>query len=66
MISLAVVIYQIIIFAIVYLSKGDITITILAYLWTATHVFYPPLMMLQGVTITVALFMGRAADNEKK
>lgn len=55
-IGIGVIIYQVIIFSIIA-SSGEngrwITMP-LACLWTLTHVFFPPLMILQFIVIAVA------------
>lgn len=64
-ISIAVIVYQIIIFLIITGSRAGgrgavIVITILACAWTMTHVFFPPLMFVQFGTIAVAFIVAMA------
>ena len=54
-----ILIYQVVIFLIVFLSGGNKFITGLACLWTFTHVFWLPLAILQFTVIGVAYFLGR-------
>jgi hypothetical protein len=56
MLSIGVVIYQVIIAAIIIFaaSKGKkclVLVLVLTALWTLTHVFYKPLMLVQFCTI---------------
>lgn len=54
--SVGVIIYQIIIFIIITASGkgGRWIVTPIACLWTITHVFFPPLMILQFCVIALA------------
>ncbi|SUU22845.1 Uncharacterised protein [Acinetobacter haemolyticus] len=61
-ISVGVLIYQIIIFAIIVGSRSSgrgavLITTFIACLWTLTHVFFPPLMILQFIVIAIAFFV---------
>lgn len=62
-ISLSVLFYQILIAVIIIIcaSKGKKALfiaVVLASLWTLTHVFYPPLMILQFLTIISSSIYG--------
>ena len=47
--SLLVIGYQIVIFLIVYISRGNAFVTGAAVVWTLTHIFVPWLMAIQFI-----------------
>ena len=59
--AIMILIYQVVIFSIVFLSGGNKLITGLVCLWTFTHVFWLPLAILQFTVIGIAYFLGRGA-----
>lgn len=60
MLSTAVLGYQVVIFLIAVISRGSIGVCGLLVLWTLTHVFFPPLMILQFGTILIGFVVGRS------
>jgi len=69
-ISLAVIFYQILIATIIIVSaskskKALFIAFILTSLWTLTHVFYPPLMVVQFITIISSSIYGYKRANSR-
>ena len=58
--SFMVLVYQLLIFSIVALSGGNTIVTLLAVAWTWTHLFWPPLIILQLFVIAFGWIVGRA------
>lgn len=68
-ISVAVLIYQTVILLIIVGSaifggRGlCFVVTLLACLWTTTHVFFPPLMVAQFAVVAISFCIGMALGN---
>lgn len=60
--SLLVIGYQIVIFLIVYMSRGNAFVTGAAVVWTLTHIFAPWLMILQLFVI----YLGYSAGKDRR
>lgn len=60
--SLLVIGYQIVIFLIVYMSRGNAFVTGAAVVWTLTHIFVPWLMILQLFVI----YLGYSAGKDRR
>jgi hypothetical protein len=70
-ISLSVLFYQILIAVIIIVCatwgrKALFVAFVLTSLWTLTHVFYPPLMIVQFITIIVSSIYGYKKSARKK
>ncbi|HVI26767.1 MAG TPA: hypothetical protein VM576_11375 [Xanthomonadaceae bacterium] len=71
MISLAVVLYQVLFVAILYLAsrfgtKALFIVMAASLVWTATHLFFPPLAVLQTCVIVASYFVFRSRAKARK
>ena len=62
--SLLVIGYQIVIFLIVYMSRGNVFVTGAAIVWTLTHIFVPWLMAIQLFIVACGFIAGRGKKME--
>ena len=70
-ISIAVLIYQAVIFSIIIAASvisgrtACVISTLLLCMWTLTHIFYPPLMVLQFIVIAISFAIGMSITSNK-
>ena len=60
-----VLLYQLLIFLIIVLSRANMVVVAGCIIWTTTHVIMPWLMILQFITIAVGWFIGAALSGFK-
>lgn len=63
-ITTAVIGYQLAILAILIAVKGSLAWAGVLTLWTLTHIFFPPLMMLQFGTIILGVLIGKSMNSD--
>lgn len=70
-VSIAVLLYQAVIFSIIIAASvisgrtACVIFTLLLCMWTLTHVFFPPLMVLQFIVIVISFTIGMSITSNK-
>lgn len=71
-VSIAVLLYQAVIFSIIIAASvisgrtACVISTLLLCMWTLTHVFFPPLMVLQFIVIVISFIIGMSVSGVTK
>lgn len=71
-VSIAVLLYQAVIFSIIIAASvisgrtACVISTLLLCMWTLTHVFFPPLMVLQFIVIVISFVIGMSVSSVTK